>query len=483
MDQTLKDRFKIKQVNWKAVLSVVVAVAAYLILSRLPLQAYGDKTASALGFFAAFLILMFAQPWDMFLTAMLVPIGGFLLGFWDWRTFQVSAGTSSFLQVMAFSIVGLGAETTPLGKRLAYWFLKRFGQKPVLMVVTVGVVSGLISSMISNTATLIMMSAIVHEMLVAMGETPGTSRIGRCLMLLISAVCFIGGAALYNGCVFVAALGLDLLKSAAGGVLEGMTLSYREWAILGFPTFAVTIIPICLIYAFTKRVSAKGVRLLPKEHYEEKLREMGRIQYAEVRWIITVVCMIVLLVRGANTNTTSLIFAIITLMPLIGTVPIKGLFSKLPMHIFFVLYFTSILGELFTTTGLSNMLADLVYPYMSDLQPYVFSAVVFLIMVVIQNVLINGSVAGMSLVLTISTPICLRLGYNPFVILFPAICAASYFFWIPLGANMLLNKGYGWWTVKDSLLPGGLTLLFLTVVAPAITLWMAPLAGLSIYMP
>ena len=144
------------QISKKAIFSVLAAILAFIICSQLPLQTYGEKCAPALGFFVAFIILMLTQPWSMLVTSMMVPIGGYYLGFWDWGTFQAATGTSTFLLVVSFTIVAMGAETTPLGKRIALFLLKHFGQKPVRMVVVFGVVTGILSAFISNTACLVL---------------------------------------------------------------------------------------------------------------------------------------------------------------------------------------------------------------------------------------------------------------------------------------------------------------------------------------
>lgn len=469
------------QISKKAVFSIIAAVLAFFICSQLPLQAYGDKCASALGFFVAFIILMLGQPWSMLVTSMLVPIGGFYLGFWDWGTFQAATGTSTFLLVVSFTIVAMGAETTPLGKRIALTLLKYFGQKPVRMVVVFGVVTGLLSAFISNTATLVMMSSIANAMLLSMGEKAGESRLGRCLMLLIATMSFVGGSALFCGCVFGNALGLDLIKAAAGELFASFNMSFGQWAILGFPAYVVTAVPICLIYAYWMKVN-KTENQITTENYSEQLEELGKIQACEIRWIITVLIMIVLLLFGANGQVIPLLFATITLMPVIGTVPVNKVMKMMPFQIFFLLYFSSILGALFTNTGLAAMITAIVTPIIPAMNPYIFSVAIFLLNAFLQNVCVNGSIAIMSLIFSVSTPLAISMGYNPFVVLFPAICASSYFFWIPLTAGMMLNKEYGWWEVKDSLVPGALTLLFLGIVVPAITLIFAPMAGLSVYL-
>jgi len=87
---------------------------------------------------------------------------------------------------------------------------------------------------------------------------------------------------------------------------------------------------------------------------------------------------------------------------------------------------------------------------------------------------------GNIMIIGIATPLCMNLGYNPTVIMFPPICAGSFFFWIMINSITIINKGYGWWEDRDSLKPGFILLVFLSLLMPAICQVTAPLAGIPL---
>ena len=122
-------------------------------------------------------VLYLVQPWDMVLSTLMVPVAGYFLGFWDWSVDSTSTGTSSFVSMFALSVVSAGAATTPLGRRIALIFLRKFHDKPLRMVFAVSIVSAALSAFISNTAVIIMMSGIVNGLLITMGEKPGESKL------------------------------------------------------------------------------------------------------------------------------------------------------------------------------------------------------------------------------------------------------------------------------------------------------------------
>lgn len=170
-------------VTKKLLLSFGAAIAAFLICWALPLGQYGANTSLALGFLALILILMIFAPVGIAIPALAIAVGGIFLGFWDFPTVATTFGKSSFLSIMGMTIVALGCEYTPFGKRLAFTVLKVFGQRPVAIVIVIGVVAAVLSAFCSNVAVIIMFSGVCAGMLNSMGEKPGESKLGKTLML------------------------------------------------------------------------------------------------------------------------------------------------------------------------------------------------------------------------------------------------------------------------------------------------------------
>ena len=463
----------------KILFSVAAAIILFTGGCLLPLDRYGVGTGKALGFFLALLVFLIVQPWPQLPTTMFVPVLGMFLGFWKWSDFQAAAGSSMFLQFVAMVIVAAGAETTPIGKRIALIFLEKLGDRPVRLIVTVGFVTGLISTFVSNTATLIMMSGIANSLLLTMKEVPGKSVIGRIMMIVIPMASLVGGMTLISSAPGGNAYGIGLLEAASGGAAS---ITYAQWAVMGVPSFLVVCIPMSLIYVWSYHLKNKDFedKLPPKAYYRGLLEELGPMGGSELRWIGIVVLMIAVLIAGGNGTAVPLLFAAISVLPVIGTVPVKEVFQHVPMQVAFAILFLSSIGSLFSNTGLGNMFTSVLAPMLSGLGPYWFSVVTCFLMAVLCNVCVNGAMAIMPLIIGIATPLCISLGYNPTVVMFPAICAGSFFFWIMINSIMIINKGYGWWDDKDSLKPGFLLIVLLSIVIPAICQIAAPLFGMPV---
>ncbi len=466
-------------VTRRLVLSFLAAAAALLLLRLLPLDSYGENTSLALGFLAACLILIIFSPINIAADALIVALGGIALGFWDWGSVGSTFGSSSFLSVFGMLIVAMGCEFTPFGKRLAYLVLKRFGHKPSTMVFILAVVSAALSSFVSNVAVIIMMSSICAELLSAMDQKPGSSKLGRTLMLVIPMAAIVGGMVLINGSPTGNTMAIQFLTNSTGGVY---TVSYGQWAAGGISCFLITILPICLIYIRCFHLRNEEISLPPESYYGELLQSLGPVGGSEIRWVLTVVGMVACMLSGMKTGTAALLFALVTVLPGIGTVPMDKALKKLPLHAMMAAGLIPLLAKLFSDTGLGACMSDWITPLVRNVGPIGFSIITALIMGILVNIFINANLAVSALVIGVSAPVCVSLGYNPTVVMLPALFIASFFFAMGSHNIMLLNNGYGYWDMKDPIVPGFLVVIFCALVFPLICCLLLPLFGMPLLL-
>lgn len=464
----------------KMILSFVLAGLALLLCSMLPLQHYGEKCALALGWLCATLILLIAAPFGSRIPATFIcAVGGAFLGFWNSSDIKETFGNSSFIMVACMIIVAAGAELTPMGKRIAYLFLNKLGKNPVGIVFAISITTAFLSSFVSNIATIIMMSGIAHNILISRNEIPGESKLGRTLMLLVSAASLIGGIALISGSPIGNAMCISFLETATN---NAYTISYVQWAKLAVPCFLVIVVPMCLIYI--RCIGLKNIddKIMPEGYYKEQLANLGPIGGSEIRWVIYTIGMVFCLCSGMDMTVTTMCFALLTVMPLVGCMSIKDALSKLPMEILIPLGILPILGSLFSTTGLSDLISDILRPTVDGLSPIKFSIVCALAAGIVVNVFVNAGNAANALIIGVAAPLCVDMGYNPSVVLLPTILIASLFFVFGVNSIMMLNKGFGYWEDKDSILPGTILLLVCSVVFPIVCCLLGPIWGYPLYI-
>ena len=460
----------------KLVIATLVSVAGYFLISLVDLSAYGEMASKGLGLFVALVLFMVFSGMDVMVDGLIMVFLGIALSFWQWKDVQTYLGSSQFYSMLGMVIVAMGCEFTPFGRRVAYFFLEHFGQKPKRMVIVFGAVTALMSAFVSNIATLILMSSIAASVLEAMGEKPGESNIGKALMLLVAAASMFGGCALISGSPYGNAIAISMMENASEGVY---TVSYAQWAFFGCITFLVLVIPFCMIYIKCSGVKNSGYQLPTKEYYEEKKKELGKLGGSEVRWVIIVVVMVALMIAGKNTAEMAMLFAMISFLPVIGTTPVRESMSKVPLRILMCMGIIPMMSKLLTTTGVVDWLTDILKGNLNITSPLLFSIVTTLIMGLAINVLVNTSSAIGPSLIAIFTPIAAAMGFNPVVVLMPVMLESSFIWAMGMNAIMLMNKGYGYWNDKDTMLPGYLTVVLTSVVIPVICCLLCGVIGLS----
>lgn len=464
-------------VNKRVIISFVAAIAVYTICSLLPIDSYGEGTARALGMLFGMITFSMFWCYSIAVPALLCAVAGVFLKVWDWKAVTNALGSSPMYTLVGMQFVALGCEFTPFGTRMAYWFLKKFANKPVRLVIVLAFCSALLSAFVSNLAVVIMMSGIAATILEAMGEKPGESKIGKTLMLLVTAMAMIGGAVLICGSPSGNGRAIGFLESTAG-----VSITFGQWAAFGVPSFLIYFLPVCLIYIKCTGLKNEDIQVLPQSYYEEKLNALGPIGGSEIRWLLIVAAMIIALLKGMNTGLAAVTFGLIAMLPVIGVVPPEKAVKKVQWANVLALCTFGLLGTLFSETGLGEFVNDMLKPLVGNMSPMVFCIFACLVTGLCVNLFVNANIAVCAMCITIFSSVCVSLGYNPTVIMAPALAIVSFFYCMGANTMVLLNKGYGYWDMKDPVLPGFLSIILISIIYPIVTCLIAPAIGLSLYI-
>ena len=468
-------------VTRKFLASLIFSVGIYFLLALIdPLAAYGELASKALGFFVGTIVFMVTSGVDLGVIAILAACLGVTIGLFDWGTVSSRLGSSQFYNMLGMIMVACGCEFTPLGRRLSYHILRKFGQKPVVMAVFIGVLAAVLSAFVSNTAIIILFSAIMNGMLLAMGEEPGKSKLGKVIMLLIPLCSSVGGMALFSGSPTGNAAALSYMTSAVGD--QSYAPSYAQWAYISVPTFVITIIPAILIYLFWFRVKDSECKRLPQEYYENLIKELGPIGGSEIRWIIIVVAMVALMMAGVTGPYVAMFCAAVSVFPIVGVAPAKEVIKRAPWSALLAICLLPLLGNVVTDTGLSDWISAMITPLLGDISPLALCMLSALMMAVLINLLVNAMMGVQALVMSIMAPLCVALGYNPTIILLLAAFAASFYWCMGVNQYVQINKEYGWWEMKDPIVPGLLAAILIAVVSAVIAYTLGPVFGMSLYL-
>jgi solute carrier family 13 (sodium-dependent dicarboxylate transporter), member 2/3/5 len=152
--------------------------------------------------------------------------------------------------VLGGAIIALAIERTGLHRRLALAIVSRGGSSPGAMLLAFMAATGIISLIVSNTATTLIMMPIAVAVLAAARIEPGrTEGFAGALAMGIAFAASIGGLGTLVG---------SPTNAIAAGIIErttGLRIDFLTWAIYGMPLVLIAI-PLCWVIL----MKVQGVR-------------------------------------------------------------------------------------------------------------------------------------------------------------------------------------------------------------------------------
>ena len=214
--------------------AAVVLVGTFLLPVPEGLTLAGKNT---LGVLLAALILWTTEAIPLAITAFALIILQPIYGIADLNTaFKEFISPVIFFVIATYGI-SVSIMKTPLAVRMARWLLKRAGNdsKKVILAFIAG--PAFVSTVVSNVPATVLFMGLALSILKAMGAKPGSSKLGKALMIAIPFGAMIGGMATPAGSS-INILALYMLDKFAN-----INISFVDWVMFGLP-IAVVMIPI-----------------------------------------------------------------------------------------------------------------------------------------------------------------------------------------------------------------------------------------------
>lgn len=460
----------------KQIRGLIITVVVFLLCLIIPMNGVENSHASIV--LATVMFVVVAQVTGFLSIAQVIFPMLFVwavTGCIDIGSIIANAGTGSFLMMLGFFVVAMGANKTNFSKRLAYWLLSKLGRTPSLIILALCIVTALLSSFLSNLATVIMMGAIAYDILQQMDEQPGKSAFGRCLMICIGVFACIGGMMLMNGSPSTNVFAVSAVQAAVG-----VEITFAQWAIIAFPIGLLTLIPVWLIYIkwFKVSKSMEGKTLDP-QYFSGKLKELGPMNGSEIRWLVYVAGMTAcLLFSTVNAVLIALLFAALCILPIVGVLNKDECMKELPWEVLCGGLMFPVMGGLINDSGVGTWLMNSLLGWAKDFNYVVLIIITTVVVWIINSILVNSQ----SAIITVSTvALCAmagELGVNPIVFVMPSVLVYSLRQVLGMQLDLYVINGYGYWEQKDTVVPGILSSIPWMALIIIGCLILVPIAGL-----
>ncbi len=461
--------------------NLLIAIALFIIFMLIPMDSISPTASPTVALLVAVIYIWITGALNMGVSCILLVVGALLLKLINFGTFCTAFGSSPFAMMIGMFIVSMGASRTNIAKRVAYFFLSRMGNSPALILLAIITATAVISAFVSNLGTTIVMASISIAIMDEMGEEKGKSGLGKAIMIGIPIASMIGGMALITGSPSTNMMGISMLESITDGAY---TVTYNQWAAIGSVCAVLLIIPTWFVYKKCFHIKNKsGENKVDTAQFKQKLRELGPMRGAELRWVIIVIFFVGSMVSGLfPTPVAALFCALLCMLPVIGVVKPEDAMKSLPMDVLILIGFTPVIADMISGACLGEWLVTNLFGWTIGLPPFVLMLVMALVMTLLINFCANATLGLIAVVILAFTPLVLASGMNPSLILLPAMFLGSHTTVLGAQTNVVLTYQHGYWNMKDPIKPGLILMVMWTIVIVVVTYFMGPLIGMPIYI-
>ena len=340
--------------------------------------------------------------------------------------------------VLGGAIIALAIERTGLHRRLALAIVSRGGSTPGAMLLAFMTATAILSMIVSNTATTLIMIPIAVAVLRAARIGEGvTDGFAGALVMGIAFAASIGGLGTLVG---------SPTNAIAVGIIHRITGTYIDfltWALYGVPVVLVTIPLCCLILMKVQKVRREEFDAVAAR---AGIGEVGAWSAAEKRLVPVVAAVVAawvmlpfvtpLMPRDSLTDGTIAIFGALALFvipdgsgrPLL----VWDEANRAPWGVIMMFGGGLALAAGIGASGLAAWLGVALEP-LRAVHPLVIAAVVVAIVILVTEFASN--VATASGIIPVVGALVLATGVDPMLLAFPAALAASWGFMLPSGTG------------------------------------------------
>ncbi len=355
--------------------------------------------------------------------------------------------------------------------RLINVLFKITGEHSDRLVLVFMIAAALVSTVMSDTAAVVLFLGIALVVLRAVNAEPGKSNLGKAIMIGIPIGAVIGGIVTPAGASFNV-LALGMMEN-----ITGQTISFLQWIIVGLP-IAVVCIPLCWFF-IVKTLKPED---LPKAGYDNLRKaneDAGKATTFEKRALFMIIILPVLWILGSfipvlNTTIVAIIGLGIMFLPGVNLLTWKEFASQVPWTIILLMGAVMSLGDTINATGAAAFVTDLFLGTgVASLDFTVFLIITVFVVYLLHTIAPVGA-AILSLFLPILIGVCTSVGVSPAVptMLLAFIVAGN--FVLPVNPTVIVAYGEGYFNFKDMFKSGiGPAIIFCV----AMTFWVPFICG------
>ncbi len=451
---------------WRGIILAVILMAIAIAIPGT--DALPKNGVLILGIFAAAAALWICESLPVGITGLLALVLILIFGIAPAsEVFSGFASPTMFYLLGAFSLSAILSQTS-YGMRLVVFFLRKTDGNARLIVLAFMVAATLLSSVMSDTAAVLMFVAFAKGICDALDCKPKESNFGRCLYIGLLYASIVGGFATLAGGP----------NNMAVVQISGVSIGFLDWMVVGVPV-SVVMVPVCWFFL---------TRAFPPERFSKdqfraivsQIEEQGRTTLQEKKALVFVILLPVLWIAGnwipvLNVTTVALLGLVVAFLPGVSLLTWKQYQQSVPWVVLIMVGCIFSMSNLMKSTGVIDFIGTLINETGMFTLPFSLALLVYLLFAYAIFTLCPVGGVWEALFVPVLVGFCTQCGFSPTIAPFAILFAFGGNFLLPINPLNMYSYAYGYFSPGELFRAGIIPALILIVLD---ALWVPAIVGI-----
>lgn len=434
-------------------------------------EALPHEGAVALGLTAALASLWATSALPIGATALLVAALLPILGVVDAsQAFSGFASSALFFIIAVFALPAIMMKTK-WGARLLSALLAKTGTDSRKLILGFMVAAALVSTVMSDVPCTVLFLGFALAILKTAGAKPGSSNLGKCLMIAIPVASVTGGIATPAGSSF---------NVVAMGVMQqitGNTIGFFDWVIVGLP-IAIVMTPI-LWLSITAIIKPEPITESCLKGIRNEAAQASSVEPYEMKALAIIALLVVLWILGnwipaLNVTVVALVGLVVMFAPGMNLLSWKEFQDAVPWGIVLMCGTVMTIGGVVQNTGGAAFLADLFMNSGVTSFGFFGSMAILMALVYLLHTICPIGAAILGIFIPIFITLCEGFGVSAAVPTISLAIVVAGNVLLPVNPTVMLTYGEGYYTFGDMFKTGAIPAIVLIAL---ITFWVPFIVG------
>lgn len=358
-------------------------------------------------------------------------------------------GIATMFFVMAALVIAKVFISSGLGYRISLYITPLFGAKSSRVLLSLMLCGCLISSVLVDIPTAIILAGIALPLLKESGCEPGKSRYGKAVMIGIPISAALGGIGTPAGS------GLNILTINLLNNVAGKNITFMQWTAIGFPMAIILVLIAWFVIILVFKPEIDTVKGL--DDIKSKRKELGPMSKNEKKFLVIFIIVMVMWftqsMTGIETAFASLLAVCVFFLPGVELMDWNTAKESISWDSVLLMGSANALAMILSTQGTAEWISNSILGSMAGVSLFVLIMAVTAFGI-FSHLLVPVANAVLSVCVPIVTVLATSMGVNPLYLVLPLGFTASAVFIIPLDPIPLTTYGYGYWKLGEMAKPG-----------------------------